>query len=366
MTHTKSIIARPSTILAIIPIRMKPSDLISESTRLEELRISSAGISVNIQGQPVWIKNESDPASVQAIKSLYDVALKYSIKQTHEKTPSWYKKIRTWISNYFDRHKSHAYEEGLDQPTPKDKKPPQTSLDKVSKPIHPVLHADPSQIHMKAIYADKNGIHVSWSKSEPGNTELTEESIHPLGSELASVLNNCYSHLSRLGYTVVGLDMKPSLEIPKTKAGEVKLPPEEPSKSPTPNPIPVLTEHQTLKTIVVRPHPMREEDPHRLYISPVDNQENTLAITISERLLKSIRESTRPELKPDEQVTLLRCSPYKGSYKVIAVGEGLDEKQNALKWTEASRWNEAKFKLDKNSPDLQPQKIKKTIEPELF
>ena len=348
-------------------MRMKPSDPTIESTRLEELRISSAGISLNIQGQPIWIKNESDIASVQALKSLYEVALKYSIKQTSEKnTPSWYKKISSWISGYFDKQNTHTNEASVDQSELSDKKSKNKSLDSVVKPSHPVLNTDPSQIHMKAIYADKNGIHVSWSKSEPGKQDITEESLHPLDSELASVLNNCYTHLSRLGYTVVGLDMKPAVELTKLKTLDTKLPTEETLKPQTPSPIPIVTEHQTLKTIVVRPHPIRAEDPHRLYISPVDNQENTLAITISERLLKSIRESTTPEINPDKQVTLLRCSPYKGSYKVIAIGEGLDEKQNALKWTEASRWNEAKVKLDKNPNEVEPLKIKKTIEPELF
>jgi hypothetical protein len=346
---------------------MKPSHTNPESTRLEDLRISNAGISLNVQGQSVWIKNDSDSASIQALRSLYDVALKCSIKQTHEKNlNSWYKKLSTWIGGFFDKQKSEGFELSTDSTENTEKKLKAKASDKNTKVVHPVLHADPSEIHMKAIYADKDGIHISWSKSEPGKTDLIEETLHPLDSELASVLNNCYTHLGRLGYTVIGIDMKPAVTTSKNKDVETKLSTEDTTKPVTPKPMPIITDHQTLKTIVVRPHPMRPEDPNRLYISPVDNQENTLAITISERLLKSIRESTHSDINLEERVTLLRCSPYKGTYKVIAIGEGLDEKQNALKWTEASRWNESKVKPEKSPPEINPIKIRKSLEPELF
>ena len=332
-----------------------------ESTRLDELRFSQSGVSLNLQGQSIWIKKESDQASTHALQTLFEIALKHSLKQTKERHHSaWYKKIGIWISNLFGKSVDQEPSITVEQSVDSEIKPHPSVAGKKIKASHPVLDSEPSDIQMKAIYADKGGIHVIWTKTEPGKRPYIESTTHALDSEVANTLTNCYQHLSRLGYTVVGIDMKPIVNDKKPSEMKVDLkqtlPSEDLDKKPKISP--VIPDHAPPKTIVVRPLPIRTDDPSRLYISPVDNEENTQSIPIPERLLNSIRLNTDPALSPDKRVSFLRCAPYKGSYKIIAVGEGITEKQNAVKWTELSRWTEAQLNADKKkqAPKIEPSR----------
>jgi hypothetical protein len=364
----KPIIATVTPSLAIIEVRMKTTPPLLESTRLEDIKISKEGISFNMDGQSIWMKQGSDEPCNHALHTLYDLALKHSLKQVKETNQvSWFKKLSDWISRFLKQDDKRPSQELPEKSYGFESKPDTPKERAEQKPIHPVLKVDVDDIQMKAIFSDKEGIHVIWSKTEPGKVPLTEVSTHTLDSEVASTLNACYHHLSRLGYTVVGLDMKPiiSAQHSPQQSDDYKKTSTEiiPKKAKVAR---VVPDNLPEQTIVVRPHSLRQEEPNRLFISPVDNEENILSIPVPENVLHSIRTNIDKSLPEDKRVTFLRCSPYMGTYKIVAVGEGITDKQNAVKWTELSQWNTSKLKAEMKNKLPGPTEQIKRPELQLF
>ena len=159
------------------------------------------------------------------------------------------------------------------------------------------------------------------------------EAVCPLDSRVADRLQDCYGHLARLGYKVIGLDLRP---IGAPDAGKDSATPVRTAVKP-----PVPGKHADAKdqTIVMRLMPEIPEQPNRALVSPVDSVENTQILVAPERLLRSLRSAADPSRPKEDRLTYLRCAMGRGGLKVVDVGLGEGNGNLPGRWAEVSEWS---------------------------
>jgi hypothetical protein len=171
-----------------------------------------------------------------------------------------------------------------------------------------------------------------WQRTDSRQQPEETETICPLDSRVADSLQDCYGHLARLGYKVIGLDLRPIANPGTGKDDAI------PTRIPaTPEPAAGKAEAKE-RTIVMRLNPEIPEQPNRALVSPVDSAENTQILVAPERLLRSLRAAADPSRPAEDRLTYLRCSMGKGGLKVVDVGLGEGKDHSPGRWAEVSEW----------------------------
>lgn len=327
---------------------METSPSPRRTTRLENLRFESDGARFDLEGQTVNLRTEADPASVAALRVFYQSALAgYEARQAPPRQPGWLSRFKSWIGRLFG--KTQAAEASPEPPLaapaappllPSAKRPPaQKAAPSDPEPPIPIADSPPA---LKAAFADAGGVHLVWQESKGRQPGPDVELRYELDSDLGRRLQDCYGHLAKLGYKVVGIDLlRPAAAEPKAAEGGAPL-----EKAPQPvtdpgqrtaaskDPLPEKKE----PTLVVRLHPVPLEQPNRALVSPVDTEENMRVVVAPERLVRALHAAADPAKPAEERLSFLRCSVGKSGLKVVDVGLGENKNQQPERWEEVSAW----------------------------
>jgi hypothetical protein len=213
---------------------------------------------------------------------------------------------------------------------------------------------------LRAAFADQGGVHLIWQRTNSRQQLEETESVCPLDSRVADRLQDCYGHLARLGYKVIGLDLRP---IGAPDAGKDAATPARTAVVPAvPGKLADARDH----AIVMRLMPEIPEQPNRALVSPVDSIENTQILVAPERLLRSLRAAADPSRPSEDRLTYLRCAMGRGGLKVVDVGLGEGKGNSPGRWAEVAEWSAEQ--ADKAPASRKPQPVPVTTqaaEPEL-
>ena len=98
---------------------MNTTQLPAGSTRLGNIAFSPAGVSLEIEGQPVWIRKENDGPSIAALQSFHRAALgDYKARQRPPARPGWIARLRSWIGRLLNRPEPVGGEPGMEHRGP--------------------------------------------------------------------------------------------------------------------------------------------------------------------------------------------------------------------------------------------------------
>ena len=312
------------------------------------MAFSPAGVSLEIEGQPVWIRKEHDGPSIAAIQSFHRAALgDYHARQMPPAKSGWLARLRSWIGRLFSRPETVGGESRMEHrgaadtaaqavaPEPRHGRPAPSPRPGPQVPVPQAPARDPAaadEPFLRAAFADQGGVHLIWQRTNGRQLEETE-AVCPLDSRVADRLQDCYGHLARLGYRVIGLDLRP---IGAPDAGKDAAVPARTAVAP-----PVPGKHADAKdqTIVMRLMPEIPEQPNRALVSPVDSIENTQILVAPERLLRSLRAAADPSRPKEDRLTCLRCAMGRGGLKVVEVGLGEGKGNSPGRWAEVSEWS---------------------------
>jgi hypothetical protein len=328
---------------------MNPNPSPAESTRLENMVFTSGGVSLDVEGRQVWIRKENDGPSVAALQALRQAALRdYQARHGPPAKPGWITRLRLWLGRIFGPSEPAGREPRTDFPVfsghaapaaaPEPKRGHQVPAPRPEPPARnpetPVqAPAAAGEPHLRAVFADQGGVHLLWLRGGPGRQPEETETICPLDSRVADSLQDCYGHLARLGFKVIGLDLRPIGSPDASRDGAL------PNRSPAgPEPGPVKKAESKERTIVMRLNPEIPEQPNRALVSPVDSAENTQILIAPERLIRSLRAAADPSRPPEDRLTCLRCAMGKGGLKVVDVGLGEGKDNAPGRWAEVSEW----------------------------
>jgi hypothetical protein len=326
----------------------------AESTRLGNMVFTSAGVSLDVEGQPVWIKKDNDTASVAALQTLYRIALgDYQARQRPPAKPGWIQRLGHWLGRIFGGPRPVGREprrdlRGVadtaapaDAPEPRrERQSPAPRPEPTVRSPEPAIQgptearqASEGGLFLRAVFADQGGVHLIWHRADTGKQPEETETICALDSRVADSLQDCYGHLARLGYKVIGLDLRPIGSPVTGKDGA----------HPTRNaamPEPAVGKKSEAKerTMVVRLNPEVPEQPNRALVSPVDSAENTQILVAPERLIRSLRAAADLSHPPEDRLTYLRCATGKGGLKVVDVGLGEGKDNSPGRWADVSEW----------------------------
>ena len=195
------------------------------STRLGNMVFSPAGVSLEVEGQPVWIRKENDGPSVAALQGFYRAALgDYHARQAVAAKPGWITRLRHWFGRMLGRPGPAESEPRID-PRPVAVPPasadaPEGRRGRPGPAPHPgppgagygqtpPASVSPAEPFLRAVFADPGGVHLVWQRTNSRQQPEEAEIICPLDSRVAESLQDCYGHLARLGYKVIGLDLRP-------------------------------------------------------------------------------------------------------------------------------------------------------------
>jgi hypothetical protein len=353
-----------------------PSPL--QSTRLENLSFESDGARLEFDGQSVRIKKELDPASVTALRGFYLAALaEYHARPETPPRPGWFSRLRSWIGRLFSPSAASPAQSAApsdpagvrstpvtetawppsatgrsrtaEKPAPSHAKAAEATRSATPETPTIGLPAAPDPT-LRAVFADQAGVHLIWQAPARGGPPAQVELHHRLDSDLAKRLQDCYGHLDRLGYKVVGLELlRANPRDPAQTPAEA-----DPEKSPvhpvtapgvraagpavkpaTPSPEPAEKKDRPL---LVRLDPEVLEQPDRALVIPADNPENKQILVAPERLLKALRAAADPSHPPAERVTRLRCAPGKSGLKLLEVGVGEGKNNEPSRWEPPAKW----------------------------
>lgn len=251
---------------------MSPSRAIPATTRIENLDFAPDGAALELDGRPVVLSGREHAPSVAALREFYEPALADCYAQAAAtRRPSLLGRIRFWALGMIERLFGGRPAPGPrplsweDTPAPpagrgaRRSKPVRAQPEAVAAieprsgrgpgtgplPGHPGWPegrpaaqpgAGPALI---AIFADREGVHVSWRLQNPGPARGREPAqlvlTYPLDSDAGRRLQACYSRLAELGYRVAGLDSL-GPEAPSPAGGPT---PEPEMKAPAPKQRPI-------------------------------------------------------------------------------------------------------------------------------
>ncbi len=345
------------------------------STRLGNMAFSPAGVSLEVDGQPVWIRKENDGPSVAALQGFYRAALgDYQARQRHAR-PGWITRLRNWLGRVLGRPEPAAGEPRMefrgvagtaapaDAPEPKPGRPAPSPRPgpQVTMP-QPQVHAPAAteEPFLRAVFADPGGVHMVWRRTNSGRQPEETETVCALDSRVADSLQDCYGHLARLGYKVIGLDLRPIGGPGAGRDGAI------PSRSGAAPVVPGRQVETKEQTIIMRLNPEIPEQPNRALVSPVDSMENTQILVAPERLLKSLRAAADPSRPREDRLTCLRCAMGRGGLKVVDVGLGEGKGNSPARWAEVSEWSAEQAEKAPNPKRPQPVPVTtQAADPEL-
>ena len=169
-----------------------------------------------------------------------------------------------------------------------------------------------------------------WEVPGAAASDREVECRYPLDSELAGRLQECYGHLGRLGYRVVGLELKPMAGpiAPDPAAKPKAVRPAWPKNSVEAKPTPVLMQFVAGST----------DQPSRAFVAPPDNLDKIQVLTGPERFLHALRAAADPARPAAERLTRLRCTPGRVGLQAVEVGFGETKSLQPSRWEGAEAW----------------------------
>ena len=364
---------------------MNPTQSPAESTRLGNMAFTPAGVSLDVEGRPVWIRKDNDALSVAALQAFHRVALgDYQARHRPPAKPGWVNRLRRWLGRVLGGPEHAGRDPRMetrgvadpaapaDAPEPKRARPaPASHPEPAARTPEPTAPAPTAAVEpsLRAVFADPGGIHLVWQRTNSRQQPEETETICALDSRVADSLQDCYGHLARLGYKVIGVDLQPvgSPGVGNDGAPSARHPvaPEsagertasdpnphrdasvnKPENAPVTQPGPGRADGASGRkneareqTIVMRLNPEIPEQPNRALVSPVDSAENTQILVAPERLLRSLRAAADPARPAEDRLTYLRCAMGKSGLKVVDVGLGEGKENSPGRWAEVSAWS---------------------------
>lgn len=341
-----------------------------QSTRLDNLNLEPDGASFELDGRPVRLAHDTAGPAVAALHAFYQSALvDYRQRGPGEPKPGWFARLRSWLGRLIGGAGPTHPEPALPPPVlvsaspgPRQTPPPAVRAAPEPESSYQPAHGgtgrradNPSPTHpaaeprLRAVFADPGGVHLIWQAPGARESASRVECLHPLDSELARRLGDCYGQLEKLGFRVVGLDLlrtSPSLPVKPTGPAPE---PDQPVTGPRPalpmrEPAahaggePQKSAEKKEATLVMRLLPDVLEEPNRALVSPVDNAENAQILVAPEKVLRALRSAADPARPAEERLTYLRCAQAKGGLKLVEVGIGEGKDRGPAQWEDLSRW----------------------------
>lgn len=379
-------------IIQAMPLVKSPSS----STRLENLSFEPEGARLEVDGQKAWIREESEPGSVGVLRKFYDQALAdFRVAQAAEK-PGWFSRLRAWFGRVFSKplpgvppildHGAGAVVDpaiaerapgrGGDASPPRlrsgqARRPsaPSKKTSEPSAPPNPITESAPQKSaagspHLRAIFGDKEGIHLAWALPSAGDGERVVARHYSPDSALGHQLQDCYRHLAQLGFKIVGVDLQ-AIEGPAPAPEKPAVLPAAPAGPAKPEPTPASAPRPpSAPTLVMRLLPESKEDPDRILVEPVATPANVQALAAPERLTRALRAAASPDQPDGGRLTCLRCSLGKTGLKVTAVGFGAAREGGPERWEEIAPWLERQLEAPSEERKTKPQSAPRAV-PEL-
>ncbi len=340
-----------------------------ETTRLENFTFGNGTVGFELDGRPVRLGKETAGPAVDSFQTFYTSALAdYRQRAPEQSKPGWFARLRSWLGRLIGGHPQEASEphparqtevipmrpspRSRAQPDPAEPGPerrplaqpaPERGAEAAASPPCLPGKAAPDPV-LRAVFADRGGIHLLWRAPDPSGKSVSMERLHPLDSELARRLADCYGQLDALGYRVVGLDLLPTASPGRTPAPDPlpnsPVPTPAPREPPTASPGADSAKAPAKKdaTSVMRLHPEVLEQPTRALVSPVDNAENAQVLVAPEKVLRALRAAADPARPEAQRLTYLRCAQAKSGLKVVDVGLGEGKDHGPASWEEFAKW----------------------------
>ena len=305
------------------------------SSRLENVRLEPGQATLDLDGKPVTIGAESAAPSLTALRSFCDSArADLRSRPGMEDRPGWFGRLRTWIGGLFGRGRPEI---GEGRPSPPDRavggEPPHRPARRPAA-SEPGPQAEPSgrrptrDPRLQSVFADKEGVHLTWQTSAPNEPHTDAAFTCRLDSEVADKLQDCFGQLGKLGYKVTGLEL---LRAAPEKAAQAEAP-----VAPI---VPVAPVVEGASHPRKAPH--KEEKGLTLEIStgPVpEGGKDRPVLAAPEKLLAALRGGTDAALPAEERLTSLRGTLGKGGLKITEVGFGGGKEQQPVRWEGAGQW----------------------------
>ena len=364
----------------------------AHSTRLENLSFDPEGVKFDLDGRSVRLARETAGPAFAALQAFYQSALAdYQARPPPSAKPGWFTRLRTWLGRLIggpgpelperpqfgaqpplvtppsasEATASHCEpdaagladagsrgQRGRPQRPAASPSAPQAVASPAAPqavtpppPVAPSIKraAGESQVPaLRAVFADAGGVRLVWQSPHARSPEENIERIHPLDSQLARSLGDCYDHLGRLGYKIVGLDLlkaanpEPANEAPSEPA--IKTPASPGAKSPKPAPEPPKPAEKKESSIVARLLPELADEPNRALVRSIDETDATQVLVAPEKTLQVLRAAAEPDRLAAERLTYLRCAAAKAGVKVVAVGLGEGKDKEPARWEELAPW----------------------------
>lgn len=218
-----------------------------------------------------------------------------------------------------------------------------------------LLPADRSPA-LRAVFGDRDGIHVIWNISPNDRGECTLEHHYPPESDLAGRLNDCYESLAQAGYKIVGLDLAPMRTVALEKKSSQISPEKSAVAAPSVKPVPADDAKKTPETKpptwVMRLLPETPDRPGQVLVAPLESAENVHPLAATDRLVHALRAAADTSRAAPARLTCLRCAAGKSGMKVVAVGLGEGKGNEPKHWEEVSQWSDRQAEIP--APDKKP------------
>lgn len=362
-----------------MPLRPPPS----QCTRLEHLAFDRDGVNFDLDGRPVRLSRETAAPAFAALHAFYQSALAdYEAHVRSSARPGWFSRLRTWLARLIGGDGPKAQEAAFPAsrvPCPPGTEPRGEPFGSGSRvPAQPraaaVPRASPAPAAeafpaaqpreaaprkpqgplLRAVFAEPGGVRLVWQPQDSRAPGGEIERTHPLDSQLARRLGDCYDHLDRLGYRIVGLDLLKAVPTEPEKTAAAGPAARAPA-SPAVEPAAPIGKQDSL--IVARLLPDDSDQPNRALVRRVGEADATDILVAPEKVLRTLRAAADPARPAEERLTYLRCAPAKSGVRVAEVGVGESGEDGPARWEELAPW------LARQQPQAAPRKPRPAAEP---
>ena len=365
-----------------MPLRPPPS----QCTRLEHLAFDRDGVNFDLDGRFVRLSRETAAPAFAALQAFHQSALAdYEAHARSSARPGWFSRLRTWLARLIGGDGPKAPEAA--PPVPRVPGPPgaeprsepsasgpgsristqppagaaahrasvapAAEVPEAASPREKTFGARRAPL-LRAVFAEPGGVRLIWQPQGSRSPAGEIERIHPLDSELARRLGDCYDQLDRLGYRIVGLDL--------LKA----VPPDQPviaaaapaARAPSPQATgPAAPNRKEDPSMVARLLPDDSDQPNRALVRRVGEAEAADILVAPEKVLRALRAAADPARPAEERLTFLRCAPAKSGVRVAEVGLGKGGEDGPARWEGLAPW------LARQQPQASPGKPRPAAEP---
>ena len=327
------------------------------TSRLENLVLAPDSASFALDGRQILIKGDGLAMARAAFQDLYASALaEYEARQAPQD-----RGLLAWLGRLW-RKSPADHPSGNSLPTSPASPAAYAHHASFGGPIKPVSSearpvAIPDRPSLQSIFADKDGIHVTWryGQSDGHGAKLTQtlEATYGLDSETARHLDSCYFALTKLGYEVTDLaDLAAqSTAAPATQRRELESEnpaPASPAPStdsaaahvatpghrpPAPQQPPSLP-----PPVVFRLHLKSGDSSARMLVAPVEDPDHPQVLVAPERLIRALQAGSADSCSADERVTFVRCVNGDKGLKVVEIGLGPGADREPTRWQDAVTW----------------------------